>query len=120
MEPTEVNANRFARLPGERTSLDEKRGRPDPRTGESPMRNAYALAVAPMSSEAWKCGKSYMSFAVGTKSSGAPAGIGGSRRGLALNWPRILLKWVAVQECRWGRSTASRSWGSVTRLMMRG
>jgi hypothetical protein len=56
----------------------------------------------------------------GMWSSGAPIGIGGSRLMLASNSPMSRLKWVATQECRCGRLTGSRSWGSVARLISRG
>jgi hypothetical protein len=35
---------------------------------------------------------------------------------LASNWAMSRLKWVATQECRCGRLTGSRSWGSVANV----
>ena len=54
---------------------------------------------------------------VGTKSSGAPAGIRRSRSTLPLNSARIREKCANVHECRYLASYGSRSLGSTIKLM---
>src|SRR6185437_8818000 len=59
----------------------------------------------------------HVGFRLGTWSSGAPAGISGSRATLCAKSFMILPKCAAVHEWMYGRSIALRSLGSTVRLI---